>query len=123
MDEDASQHTNRLVLARALRGFADGLVSVIMPGYLLGLGYSPSEVGAVVASCLLGSAAFTLVSGFLGHRVGARSVLYVACGLMALTGFGFATVTAYAALLLLAFVGTMNPSGSDVSLFLPVEQS
>ena len=42
---------------------------------------------------------------------------------MALTGIGFATVTRFAPLLVVGFIGTLNPSGGDVSLFLPTEQA
>jgi MFS family permease len=49
-------------------------------------------------------------------------VLLAACALMALTGLGFAGVTAFWPLLLIAVVGTLNPSAGDVSVFLPTEQ-
>lgn len=42
---------------------------------------------------------------------------------MILTGLGFAAVQAFWPLLLIAFVGTLNPSSGDVSVFLPMEQS
>ena len=42
---------------------------------------------------------------------------------MALTGIVFATVRDFWPLLIVAFVGTINPSSGDVSIFLPVEQS
>jgi MFS family permease len=114
----------RLVVgARALRGFADGFVSVLLAGYLSGLGFSPLQVGAVVTGTLVGSAALTLAVG-LGHWSGSlRWRLLVACGLMAATGVGFATATAFPVVLLVAVVGTLNPSAGDVSVFLPTEQA
>ena len=42
---------------------------------------------------------------------------------MAATGFGFAGLSAFWPLLLVAFVGTLNPSSGDVSVFLPLEHS
>ena len=42
---------------------------------------------------------------------------------MALTGLGFAWLQGFWPLLLVAFVGTLNPSSGDVSLFLPTEQA
>jgi MFS family permease len=50
-------------------------------------------------------------------------VLLSACGLMIATGFAFAQVTAFWPLLVVAFVGTINPSSGDVTLFLPTEQA
>ena len=43
--------------------------------------------------------------------------------LMAATGLGFAGVDGFWPLLLIAFVGTLNPSGGDVSVFLPLEHT
>jgi MFS family permease len=113
----------RLVLARGLRGFADGLLSVLLPAYLTGLGFSPLEVGALLTATLLGSAALTLAVGFAAHRISARGVLLAACGLMAATALGLEAFTGFAALLAVGFLGTLNASASDVSVFLPVEQA
>ena len=38
----------RVITGRAIRGFADGFVSVLLAQYLSGLGFSPVEVGAIV---------------------------------------------------------------------------
>ena len=42
---------------------------------------------------------------------------------MAVTGLAFATNSAFWPLLLIAFVGTLNPSSGDVSVFLPLEHA
>ena len=42
---------------------------------------------------------------------------------MCLTGIGFAAFTGFWPIMLVAFVGTLNPSAGDVSVFLPIEQS
>ena len=42
---------------------------------------------------------------------------------MIATGVGFAFVHAFWPLIVVAFVGTLNPSSGDVSIFLPLEQS
>jgi predicted MFS family arabinose efflux permease len=96
---------------------------VVLPVYLLRLGYNAFAIGAIVTSTLLGSAALTLVIGFLAHRFPGRSVLLSACLLMAVTGVAFATIRDFWPLLIVAFVGTLNPSAGDVSVFLPVEQA
>ena len=119
----ATPDARRLVAARGLRGFADGLVSVLLASHLAAIGLSAVQVGAVVTATLLGSAALTLAVGFGGRRVPERSVLLAASLLMFATGLAFAGVAALPLLLLVAFVGTLNPSGGDVSVFLPTEQS
>ena len=115
--------TQRILLTRALRGFADGLVSVLLAGHLARLGFSSLQIGAIVAGTLLGSAVLTLAVGLGGHRLDARRVLLGSSLLMIVTGVGFGLLGNFWALLALAVVGTLNPSGSDVSLFLPTEQA
>ena len=119
----ATPDARRLVAARALRGFADGLVSVLLASHLAALGLSAVQVGAVVTATLLGSAALTLAVGLGGRRIPERSVLLAASLLMFATGLAFAGVSTFPLLLLVAFVGTLNPSGGDVSVFLPTEQA
>lgn len=119
----AARDARILVAARALRGFADGAVSVLLAAYLGGLGFSPFQIGAVVTGTLFGSAALTLAVGLLGYRLHARRVLFVACGLMCATGLGFASLRSFWPIFLVAVVGTLNPSAGDVSVFLPTEQA
>jgi MFS family permease len=113
----------RIIAARGLRGFGDGWLSVVLPSYLLGVGLSSFQVGAIATATLLGSALLTLAVGLAGSRFPARQVLLGACALMAATGLGFAGFTSFAALLVVAFVGTLNPTAGDVSVFLPTEQA
>ncbi|MCC6960176.1 MAG: MFS transporter [Dehalococcoidia bacterium] len=106
-----------------MRGFADGLVSVTLASYLDGLGFSGFEIGAIVTATMLGSAVLTLWIGLRGGALNARTLLLAGTALMAMTGAGFAVFTEFWPLLVVGFAGTMNPSASDVSLFLPIEQS
>lgn len=113
----------RLVMARAIRAFADGFASVLLARYLKALGFSGLQIGVVVTATLVGSAALTLWAGLRLARFGARSVLLWSCLLTGLTGVGFGAVTGFWPLVVIGFVGTMNPTGGDVSLFLPTEQA
>src|SRR5947209_9188621 len=86
-----SAHPTRpLVVARAVRAFADGFASVLLARYLKHLGFSGLRIGVIVAATLLGSAALTLIAGLRLARFGTRSVLLWSCGLMSLTGVGSA---------------------------------
>jgi MFS family permease len=113
----------KLLLTRAIRGLADGVVSIALASYLTHLGFGAFEIGAIVTGTLLGSAAVTLTVGLLGYRLSRRRILLGASGLMALTGIGFAGVTDFWPLMLVAVAGTLNPSSGDVSVFLPTEQA
>jgi MFS family permease len=123
LPSDASPDARVLVTSRGLRAFADGLVSVVLPGYLVLLGFSGLQVGAVVTATLLGSAGLTLLVGLRGHRLRRIVLLQAVAGLMIATGIGFAATTTFWILIVVAVVGTLNPSSGDVSVFLPTEQA
>jgi MFS family permease len=112
-----------LLAARSLRAFADGYVAVLLPAYLLALGFGTLEVGVLSTVTMLGSAAATLAVGRWGHRFDLRRLLIAAAGLMALTGIGFAAFSTLWPLLIVGLAGTMNPGGGDVSVFYPLEHT
>lgn len=118
-----SPDARRIVRARGLRALVDGLVAVILPSYLLARGLDTFQVGAVITATLLGSAAVTLLIGLRGGHIPRRRLLQMIAGLMILTGVGFAVVGGFVALLVVAAIGTINPTSGDVSGFLPVEQA
>jgi MFS family permease len=114
----------RLVLAaRGLRALADGMVSLLLPVYLLELGHGALGTGIIATATLAGSALLTLLVGLWGGRAAGRTLLIAASLLMMLTGVAFAGLTDFWPLLLVAFIGTLNPSFGDVSVFLPLEQA
>jgi MFS family permease len=123
LPQSAGRDARLLLATRIVRGFADGVVAVVLAGYLTTLGFSSLQVGAIVTGTLLGSAALTLAVGLWGGRFSKRRLLFGACALMLATGVGFTGVTAFWPLLLVAVVGTLNPSSGDVSVFLPTEQA
>ncbi|HEX9465829.1 MAG TPA: MFS transporter [Alphaproteobacteria bacterium] len=121
--ETATADAHRLLWARGARALADGFVSILLPAYLVTLGYDAFDVGVITTATLLGSAALTLFAGRITARFGHRGPLLAATVLMVCTGLAFATVQAFWPLLVIAFVGTLNPASGDVSIFLPIEQS
>jgi len=106
----ASTNAKLLLTTRTLRGFADGAVSVILPSYLVALGFSSFAIGAIVFGTLFGSALLTLWVGLARYRFGPRLVLIAASGLMFLTGLGFSSLISFWPLFFIAVAGTMNPS-------------
>jgi len=113
----------RVFLAKGLRAFGDGFVSLLLPVYLVQLGFGPLEVGAIATATLLGSGIAALGVGHAAHRYSYRTLLLAAALLMAATGAGFAALTDFWPLMLVAVVGTLNPSSGDVSVFLPLEHA
>src|SRR5689334_22866284 len=123
MPPGASADALRVLAARGIRAFGDGFVALLLPIYLVQLNFSPVEIGAIVTSTLVGTALLTLWIGWIANRHSRRLLLLAAALLMAATGVGFAVLTKFWPLLLVAFVGTMNPTSGDASIFVPVEQT
>ena len=59
----ATAETRLLLAARGLRAASDGFVSIILPAYLLLLGFDAVRVGVLATTTLLGSALLTWPSG------------------------------------------------------------
>jgi len=112
-----------ILTARGIRAFTDGYVALLLPYYLTLLGYGALEVGIIATATLLGSGLLTLLAGLFAYRFRLHALLTAACVLMLISGLGFATFTEFWPLLLIAAIGTLNPSTSDVSVFLPIEQT
>jgi len=112
-----------LLSARGLRAFADGFVALLLPVYLTQLGFDAFATGILTTATLLGSAALTLCVGLSAHRLEPRGLLVAASLLMFATGICFALFGDFWPLVVVGFVGTLNPTSGDVSLFLPLEQS
>jgi MFS family permease len=106
-----------------VRAFGDGFVALLLPIYLVELGFSALAIGAIVTSTLIGTALLTLWVGWIANRHSRRLLLLAAAMLMAATGAGFAVITDFWPLLVIAFVGTMNPTSGDASIFVPLEQT
>jgi MFS family permease len=123
MPPGASADALRVLTARGVRAFGDGFVALLLPIYLVELGFSALAVGAIVTSTLIGTAILTLGVGWIANRYSRRLLLLVAAVLMAATGAGFAMITDFWPLLVIAFVGTINPTSGDASIFAPLEQT
>jgi MFS family permease len=109
--------------ARALRGFGDGFAIIILPVYLSAIGFSPELIGIVASASLLGTAALTLITGFIAPRFELRSLFLAGAGLIAFTGLIFPAAETIAPVLLVAFIGSINPSGGDLGMLVPLEHA
>src|SRR5207237_395181 len=101
VSESGARDTRRILVVRGLRAFGDGYVALLVPIYLLELGFSALEIGAIVTSTLIGTALVTLWAGMVANRYSVRRLLLAAALLMIATGAGFAMTTAFWPLLLI----------------------
>jgi MFS family permease len=113
----------RLIETRSLRAFADGLISVALASYLIEIGFGARQIGLITTATLVGSAAATIMTGLFANHWSRSHLLIAAAVLMTMTGAGFLAVRSFWWMMPIAFVGTLNPSSGDVSVFLPLEQS
>src|SRR5438105_7028904 len=112
-----------LYAARAARGFGDGFAAIILPAYLLEIGFNPFAIGLVATAALLGSAATTMAVGFLSPRYHLRTLLLACAALMVLTGVAIPSFQHLIFIALVAFIGTMNPTTGDIGVHVPLEQA
>src|SRR5438552_16983776 len=104
-----------LYTARGLRAFGAGFAIIILPAYMTALGYDAIAVGIVATASLLGTALLTLITGWIAPRHDLRALLIFGAGLMAATGLAFPGVEHFVLSLLVAFFGTIIPSGGDLA--------
>lgn len=118
-----SRALRSLLWAQGLRDFGDGFVAVLLPVYLTALGFSSFEIGLLAGAALFGSTLLTLAIGFIGARYDHRLLLICTAGLMAATGVALSASDSFALLPVVAFAGSVNPSASTGSVFVPVEHA
>ena len=119
----ASRNILILYAARALRGFGDGFAIILLPVYLAALGYGPVETGFVATAALLGSAAMTLAVGGLVRRYSQQRLLFLGALIMVATGLALPAFEPLAVILLVTFLGTINPSSGDIGFLIPLEHA
>src|SRR5438105_8263154 len=112
-----------LYAARAARGFGDGFAAIILPAYLLEIGFDPFQIGLVATAALLGSAATTLAVGLLAPRYHLRTLLLACAALMVVTGIAFPHLQHLIFIAAIAFIGTINPTTGDIGVHVPLEQA
>ena len=112
-----------LYTARGLRAFGDGFAIIILPAYMTALGYDAIAVGIVATASLLGTALLTLIVGWIAPRHDLRALLICGAGLIAFTGLAFPNVEHFLLIVLISFIGTINPSGGDLGAVVPLEHA
>ena len=112
-----------LLAARIARTFAYGFLSVILSIYLKLIGYNELLIGLILSFTLVNSVIFSLIASFYADRLGRRKMLIVYAALMSVSGAIFFVTDNYVALIVSAFIGTINVTGSETGAFLSIEQA
>src|SRR5205807_3590755 len=85
MPPGTSADALHVLAARGVRAFGDGFVALLLPIYLVELGFSALAIGAIVTSTLIGTALLTLWVGWIANRYSRRLLLLAAAVLMTAT--------------------------------------
>ncbi|HEV8516747.1 MAG TPA: MFS transporter [Candidatus Limnocylindrales bacterium] len=112
-----------LFAARAARMAGYGALSVVLVLYLVAIGRSDLEIGALLTLTLVGDVAVSLWLTTAADRLGRRRILVIGALLMAGAGVAFAAATSLPVLIVAATIGVISPSGNEVGPFLAVEQA
>lgn len=118
-----SKDSKLILAARTIRTFAYGFLSVILAIYLKLIGFNELYIGLILTATLVNSVIFTLVASFYADRMGRRKMLIVYAALMSISGAIFFVTTNYIALIVSAFIGTINVTGTETGAFLSIEQA
>jgi MFS family permease len=114
----------RLLFAtRFVRLFAYGALSVVLVLYLVSLGLSEAQTGAVISATLVGDTIVSLYLTTQADRIGRRRILSIGAALMIAAGLAFAFTHQLWLLVVAGTVGVVSPSGQEVGPFLPIEQA
>lgn len=118
-----SKDSKLILAARTIRTFAYGFLSVVLAIYLKLIGFNELYIGLILTATLVNSVIFTLVASFYADRIGRRKMLIVYAALMSISGAIFFVTTNYIALIVSAFIGTINVTGTETGAFLSIEQA
>jgi MFS family permease len=111
-----------LLAAKIVRTFAYGFLSVILAIYLKLIGFNELLIGLILTTTLLNSVIFTLIASLYADRIGRKKFLVIYAALMSVSGFVFMITENYIALIIAAFIGTINITGAESGAFLTIEQ-
>lgn len=110
-------------LAKGLRTFGFGSVSVILALFLAKHNFSSLEVGAIFSATLIEDAIFTTTVSLFANQLGMRKVLLWSSLLMIASGVCLCLATQPWLIALAAVCGIFSPAGFEGGPFAAVEQT
>lgn len=113
----------KLFAAKSIRGFGIGLLVVSFPAYLSYLAIRPIEIGAIISVVMIGTTFLLFVMSYRVRRLGRRSSLFLFTAIVSAASLGIAFSGNFLLMVPFAFLANFSLGGSDISVFLPIEQS
>ncbi len=112
-----------LFIARLVRLFAYGFLSVVLALYLAQVGLTTVQIGMLFTLTLIGDAGISLWITTSADRIGRKRMLLLGAGLMLFAGVVFALTGDIVLLIVAAIIGVLSPSGNEIGPFLSIEQA
>jgi MFS family permease len=112
-----------ILMARIIRTFAYGFLSIVLAVYLKLSGFNELLIGIILSSTLINSIIFTFMATIYADRIGRRKILIIYASLMSISGTIFFVSNNYIFLIISALIGTINVTGSETGSFLSLEQA
>ncbi len=118
-----SRDGKSILLAKGIRAFGFGFVSVILFIYLNSIGLNVLLDGAIFSIIMVSGALFTVFGSLYADRMGRRRYLALLSVLMAMSGLMYAATTNLTLLVVASLIGALSASGGDVGSFQSIEQA
>ena len=110
-----------IYLAKGARVFVSGLLSIVLPFYLVTLGYGQLFQGLILAVILAGNASSNFAVTYLGAFIGRRRLLQSFSLQMVLSGAVLALSTSALLIVLACFAGNISSTGTEAGPFQSIE--
>ncbi|MGA7870202.1 MAG: MFS transporter [Candidatus Binatus sp.] len=101
-----------LFVLRVLRSLSQGYLGIILPLYLVALGYGAEALGVLLAVSAVEAAAVSTVIGVLADRFGRKLFLVVISLLLAFGAFGFSLAHSFVWIVVFAAIGSIGRGGA-----------
>ncbi len=111
-----------ILLAKTIRVFSYGFISIILPYYLKSLGYSATVVGIIVTIAVLSNAIFNIIVGKYGEIIGRNRTLRIFSIFMIFSSI-LLLIPNIITIILASIFGIISVTGTETGPFLSVEQS
>jgi predicted MFS family arabinose efflux permease len=113
--------TGQVYVAKAARVFYSSLLSILIPQYVVALGYSGFYLGVVLVSILGGNVVSNLALTYLESRVSKRVLLQTFSVLIVLSGLVLWWSDSVAVIVVGCFLGNISTTGTEAGPFQSIE--
>ncbi len=101
-----------LFVLRVLRSLSQGYLGIILPLYLVALGYGAEALGLLLAVSAVEAAVVSTAVGLLADRFGRKPLLVVISLLLAFGAFGFSFAHSFVWIVVFAAIGSIGRGGA-----------